>query len=94
MREIKWEKLIGGFLKAKVGSTTMYCERFTNSKGNKVWNAHVCILGLPNFPAFGLRRKSLAKAKEDAVRIAREALIHYQTCLTAEMKMFGLVGGE
>lgn len=38
----------------------------------------------------GSMRKSLVEAKEDVIRLARELLIDYQTCLTIEMKKFDL----
>lgn len=73
---------------ANVGCMTMYvyCSgRLANKDKSKYrWFAEVFILSQRS--QFGPMRKSMAKAKDDAVQIAHQILLDHQSCLDAELK--------
>lgn len=102
MQEIEW-KPEGSLtdVHAKIGMIRLYCDFYfvdfdtessiTPTSENGRWSAHVSILDLASTLRFGPNRRSLVKAKEDAVRIARELLLDYYTSVVGEMSRFDLV---
>lgn len=78
---------------AKVGNMRLQCIRTgpdtaSESPGSNRWYAHVHMYGVYYSIRCGSKRKSLARAKEDAVRIVRELISDAQLCLAIEMKNF------
>lgn len=94
MRKIKWtptnrdrEK----YAKVQIGCIVMRANVFYPTQGKmKRWRAYVSVQGRSRTLRVGPIRKSMAKAKEDSVRIARELLLDYHTCLLAEMQNFDI----
>ena len=91
MKEIKWEHSHGrDYADAKVGCIVMHANLHYTGTATKRWYADVSVQQRGGTFRTGPVRKSIAKAKEDAVRLAREILLDYHTSLLAEMANFGL----
>lgn len=93
MRKINWQPKGSGIsASTKIGCIDLCCRHF-HSKSE--WRARVVINNDWRFRASSLRygpiRKSLSRAKEDAIRLAREMLLDYQAGLAVEMKNFDLL---
>ena len=81
---------------AKVGCIVMHCylRRSVPRIGTPTdrWYGYASISIREHSETFrtGPIRKSMAKAKDDAVQLARELLLDYHTCLMTEMANFDL----
>lgn len=80
-KKIKWEKR-GPDSIATVGCVNLECWELM---GNK-FSAHVNISYVNSTYRRGPYRKTMDRAKEDAVRIARELLEDYQVAIDGQMK--------
>ncbi len=97
MKEMKWEQ--GGprsTVYSSVGSITMHCfPCLTGTRESKTrkcwWYAKVCVRGQMIPTRTGPIRHSLVRAKEDAVRLARELLLDLHAGLISEMGNFDLI---
>ncbi len=97
MRTINWQhtKSFTGtdmHIIAHVGNVVLRCHlAFSENSVCQEWFAGVhigkigCAIG-----CYGPIRKSVSKAKEDAVRLARQLLLDFQTDISAEIKNFDL----
>lgn len=98
MKKIKWKsKGPNEYACARVGCIDLYCLLVLTRNSKKIWFACVSINNGSSGTYYALiknrygpKRKSLSKAKDDAVRIACEVLLDCYTSLTAEMKNFDL----
>lgn len=90
MRKINWKcEKSGGHFSALVGGTKLSCIKGFRVKGKKsYWVAYVTFNRLTYT---GPTRYFLDTCKEDAIRLAHEALFDNQGALAVEMKNFGLV---
>lgn len=96
MRKIRWKSVsyrgrsgfIFGFstVEARVGCITLECRHFFSSRGLHRWRARID----GNNTSIGPCRCSLSRAKEDAIRLAKELLVDYHTAIVKEMKNFGV----
>ncbi len=91
MKKIKWEsKGSSEYANAVVGNIKLHCS-FNGAKGSRRrWFANVYFQNQSRIIKYGLKRKLLSKAKEDAVQIARKLLLDYYAAITKEMKNFDL----
>lgn len=87
MRKINWKphksrKYAG----AKVGSIIMHCNiAYPINKNNPRWYAYVYLYGIPGMSKSEINCKSMAKAKEDAINLAKELLYDYNAAIQIEM---------
>lgn len=95
MKEIIWTTITDSDvnatedLVAKVGSIRMRCWRVISRNSDIIrWRAHSGLYG--RGVKSGPLRKCLCKAKEDAVRLARELLSDYQAGIDIELANFDL----
>ncbi len=95
MKQIKWisKDVYDDGAVAQVGSIRMQCVRTgphtaSESPGRNRWYAHVHMNGVYYSARCGPVRKSPERAKEDAVKIARELISDAQLCLADELKHF------
>lgn len=90
MRKINWKFDISRTcVCATVGCIVMSCYRHSSKRKNAkfVWIADVFIkANRMDSIVWGPNRKSIDEAKRDAIRIAREILFDYQSCMDAELK--------
>lgn len=107
MKKIQWKpKRPTEYIRAEVGCVVMYISLYYTGKHGVAypcfkrhktatktfrWQAEVIIGQRSETLRVGPTRKSMVKAKEDAVRLARELLLDYYVCLKAEMANFDLV---
>jgi hypothetical protein len=96
MKKIEWKSQGSrDYMKAEVGSITLRSNIFYQ-KSKKRWlgSAHLEGIGRETTyhisPRYGSLRKSIDKAKEDAVRLAKEMLTDCSVALAVEMENFGL----
>lgn len=76
---------------AQIGGVVMQVNRyFPIVTKTKRWRADASIRQECGTFRTGPIRKTMDKAKEDAVRLARELLLDHHTCLLAEMKNFDI----
>ena len=68
----------------------MSCNPIKTKANTTWWYAGISIKHITLIP-LGPTRKSLSKAKEDAVRIAIQALLNYKAGLDKELKNFDLL---
>ena len=89
MKKINW-KLNSSreYARAQVGCIIMHADI---APATKRWSADVSIQEQSGTFREGPMRRSMAEAKEDAVRLARELLLDHYTCLKVEMTNFDLV---
>lgn len=75
-------------LKATVGCVSMYCGKYYSNrkKAKPYWIATITIRKQWGTFRIGPIQKSMAKAQENAVQMAREMLFEYQSCVDAELK--------
>jgi hypothetical protein len=90
MKKIKWTKNGDNYIFSFVGNIYMRCFR-GNFHNASMWNSEVSLDELNMMMRRGPMRKSLSKAKEDAVRLARELLLDGYAALVNEMKNFDLL---
>jgi len=91
MIKIRWKENVWTHsVTARIGCVIMDTHVLHTNAGKKLWYANASIVGQSGTFKTGCKRKSMAKAKEDAVRLARELLLDNHTCLLAEMKNFDL----
>ena len=91
MKEIKWKYPHSrDYAYAQVGCIVMHANLHYTGTATKRWYANVSIQERSGTFRTGPVRKSIARAKEDAVQLARELLGDYHTCLLTEMANFGL----
>lgn len=87
MKKIKWKRYgPTGDMSAQVGSVYLNCWQFKKAKTVDC-RATVSICRISSTKRYGPLRKSMAKAKEDAVRLARELMEDYQMAVDKEMKV-------
>lgn len=87
MNKIKWESnKLDNDMGARVGNLILTCNQWTKAKTVDC-RANVSICQIANTRRFGPWRKSMTKAKEDAVRIAHELLEDYQIAIEREVKL-------
>ena len=85
-RQIKWKMYAPtGDVSAQIGNIYLSCWQFRKAKTVDCF-ASVNMNGITKTRRRGPWRKSMAKAKEDAVRLARELLEDYQTVIDREKK--------
>jgi hypothetical protein len=94
MKKIEWKpKGSSSWVIANIGGITMMCCRIVGftKRAKPRWRASVKVAfqGLST-KRFGPNRLSMKKAKEDAVRMAREFLLDYHAGLTIAMNEFDL----
>ena len=87
MKKIKWHSKGVDFEEAKIGNMVLWCNRDYDSV---LWSSYVTISCISSTMRRGPNRKSKLKAREDAIRLAKELLIDYNTSIAAEMKNFDL----
>ncbi len=89
MKEIEWkhEPVYGGVC-ARIGNVLLRCRPW-----KREWQGSAQIGYVVNYQQrrFGKWRKSLSRAKEEAIQLAREMLTDYTTCLDKDMKNFGII---
>jgi len=83
---IKW-KVEDSRHSAKVGILSLAVRR---TWWRKCWYATVGIRGSDLGRRYGNDRMTAERAKEDAVRIAKELLLDMQTCIAADMSKLGV----
>lgn len=90
MQKIVWKRDKDCFA-ARVGCVHLGCWSYAEMGHKRFWK------GVVSFRQRGgtyrhanKKRSSLAKAKEDAIQLAREMLSDYQTSLTKELKNFDM----
>jgi len=90
VRKIKWiQDGEDGLIRCRVGSVIMRCIPYHTVRGCRLrWFANISIREISGTFRFGPIRKSKDGAKRDAIRIAKEMLDDYRTCLEAEMANF------
>ncbi len=87
MIDVQWIKSFGSSY-AVVGNSLMNCMASTTRSGRIVWSTAV---RAANKWRYGpVRRNSLARAKEDCIRMVTELLVDCQESLKFEMASFGL----
>ena len=91
MVDIEWIKTYGSFY-ATVGNCSMNCISSTTCSGRIVWSTEVRVVNKWKYGS--ARRNSLAKAKEDCMRMVNELLIDCYESLRFEMASFGLEIGQ
>ena len=92
MKEIKW-KPEGSrkYAKAKIGQVELCCFWNGYSGPKRRWYANVYIEGSwITTNREGELRKSLSKAKEDTIELARDLLLDYHASILQEMKHFDI----
>ncbi len=87
MKKIKWIEQGNNYVSAFIGCAYLRCFRKT---GN-LWSSDVSIDELNMMMRCGPMRKSLLKAKEDAIRLACELLLDSHAVIINEMKNFDLL---
>lgn len=92
MRKIEWKpKKSNEFVRARVGCLVLCCFSCFTKTSKKRWRADVSIQERGGTFRQAPICQSLAQAKKDAVRMARELLLDYHAAVTAEMKNFDLL---
>lgn len=91
MKKIYWKpkrpsKNNNPYITARIGNIVLHCY----SEPKCLWSANVSIREMSGMFRHGPFRKSLSKAKEDAIRLARELLLDYRAGLAVELKNFDL----
>ncbi len=100
MNKIKWKLYRPtGDMTAQIGNVYLDCLRYQKSNSVEyLFSPHcragVTIRRIAHTQRFGPWRKSMARAKEDAVRIARELLEDYRVAVDREMEILLGVTGE
>lgn len=86
MKKIEWKNdgSITG-IEAKVGNMILRCHSFDHDD----WMAEVSINDIASTVRDGPQRKNREKAKEDAIRLAREIQMDQYAAIVEEMKRFG-----
>jgi len=91
MKKINWKQHSPNYIEARVGNVVLRCFSYRNLISLKLrWKAYASIRETSSTLRYGPLRNSLSKAKEDAVRLARELLMDYKASLTVEMKRFDI----
>lgn len=91
MKKINWKpkrpsKNNNPYITARIGNMVLHCYLEPRCR----WSANVSIREMSGTFRYGPCRQSLAKVKEDAVRLSRELLLDYQAGLDVELKNFDL----
>ena len=91
MKEVKWEQsLFPEHVHGKLGCVHLHCRMNKTMTGKHRWYGRVYIVGINTYVPNGPLRHSLAKAKEDCVRQAREIMLNFKEGLEEELKNFDL----
>ncbi len=90
MKEIKWNRYDKELIEARIGNVYMHCSCRETLTGKPMWTAVVSICQIAMAQKCGLRRHSLAKAKQDAIRLTEELLIDYHTSIEQELESCGI----
>ncbi len=93
MRKINWtpkrpSKNNNPYVTARIGNVVLHCYSDFKRNSKCLWYASVYI---DRFGRHGPMRKSLARTKKDAILLACELLLDYQTSLNIEMRNFDLL---
>lgn len=91
MKEVKWDSVDSKHnVYGRLGCVNLNCRMVETQTGKRRWYAHVWIGGCVSNVDLGPIRYSLAKAKEDCIRLARETMLNYWEGLRKELKNFEL----
>ena len=91
MKEVKWESLASpDHVHGNLGCVRLHCRMYKTMTGNQRWYGHIWVHGCITNAKRGPERYSLAKAKEDCIRLARETMLDYREGLREELKNFDL----
>lgn len=91
MKKINWKQnCCRDNVRAQMGIIKMYCDLLytTSKKTKRRWYANVSVREQSGTFRYGPNRKSIAKAKEDAVRLARELLEDCRVAIEKELSNF------
>lgn len=95
MNKLKWKKSgYGGCVSAKIGNMNLHCYIAVNPNGSHWYYAHMRPSNTNIHNRSGPSRKSMRKAKEDAVRLSREFLEDCRVAIDKEMKILSNLTGE
>jgi len=91
MKEVKWESRVSpDHVHGSLGCVRLHCRMVETQTRKRWWYAHVWICGCNTHVPRGPVRHSLAKAKADCIRLARETMLNYREGLREELKNFDL----
>lgn len=91
MKKIKWTPNGSkNYARAHVGCIVMTANVFHPDGEMKRWRAYSSIQEKCDTFRSGPIRRTMDKAKEDAVQLARELLLDHHTCLLTEMQNFDI----
>lgn len=91
MTEVKWESRVSpDHVHGNLGCVHLHCRMVETDTGEKRWYGHIWIYGCNTHVSPGPIRHSLAKAKEDCIRLSREMMLDYREGLKVELKNFDL----
>ncbi len=91
MQEVKWlSRVSPDHVHGNLGCVNLHCRMVETETRKRRWYGHVWISGCHTHVPNGPVRHSLAKAKEDCIRLARETMLNYREGLRAELKNFDL----
>ncbi len=95
MPQIIWE-VYNNSANASVGGVRLSVYAFSNRNKITRYVSHVYCPHIASITEMidGPIRKTLKKAQNDAIRLAREFLLNHQTCLNIELKNFNLEPGD
>ncbi len=90
MKYLEWKEIHENHFSLDTGNVYAHCwYRLTNCRGRRWWVASVRVL-FQLEPECGPRRRSLAKAQEDAARMVEEKLIDLSIGVKLELKNYGI----
>lgn len=91
MTEVKWESRVSkDHVHGKLGCVSLHCRMVETGTRKKRWYGHIWIAGCNTHVLPGPVRHSLAKAKADCIRLARETILNYRDGVIEELKNFDL----
>lgn len=91
MKKVKWElSLFGDHFYGEIGCVNLHCCMIETETKKQRWYGRAYIVGLNTHVPNGPLRHSLARAKEDCIRQAREILLNFREGLESELKNFDL----
>lgn len=91
MKEVKWNSRVSpGRILGKIGCVNLRCRMVKTNTGKKQWYGYIWFSGYDSYSPMGPMRHSLAEAKEDCIRLARETMLNYREGLREELKNFDL----
>ncbi len=91
MKEVKWDSRVSpDHVHGNLGCVRLHCRMVVTGTKKRRWYGHIWIAGCHTHVSPGPVRHSLAKAKEDCIRLARETMLNYREGLKEELKNFDL----